>query len=425
MNAKVEVQSIVAKSLENMATSLAKRCVSELCKRHGLNEEEEIENLGLNSVKVLKKAMREESRESWLPFSKKSVSRECCQGLSYNKGLFTQCMKRKEDGEYCKSCSKSKCGTVAERMDAGLYEYKDNKGRKPVRYVKYLEKCGKSVEDAKEEARVKGLEIDEEHLSEGKKEKKEKKVKEVQRGRPKKEKKVESEDVTDLFAKMTLDVVGGTSVTEEGTSVTEEGTSVTEEGTSVTEEGTSVTEEVASVTEEVASVAEEEDDYSSTGTKLSEETKKARKEAKAHKEAKAAEKKEAKLAQQKAEKEAKLVQQKAEKEAKAAQQKAEKEAKAAHQKAEKEAKAAEKEAAKAAKAAKKSEKKVVVEEEEKPKKVSVTRIKIDEVEYLKSGENILYNPETKEAVGLWDPIEKKINELPEEDDEEEEEEYDE
>jgi len=404
MNAKVEVQSIVAKSLENMATSLAKRCVSELCKRHGLNEEEEIENLGLNSVKVLKKAMREESRESWLPFSKKSVSRECCQGLSYNKGLFTQCMKRKEDGEYCKSCSKSKCGTVAERMDAGLYEYKDNKGRKPVRYVKYLEKCGKSVEDAKEEARVKGLEIDEEHLSEGKKEKKEKKVKEVQRGRPKKEKKVESEDVTDLFAKMTLDVVGGTSVTEEGTSVTEE---------------------VASVTEEVASVAEEEDDYSSTGTKLSEETKKARKEAKAHKEAKAAEKKEAKLAQQKAEKEAKLVQQKAEKEAKAAQQKAEKEAKAAHQKAEKEAKAAEKEAAKAAKAAKKSEKKVVVEEEEKPKKVSVTRIKIDEVEYLKSGENILYNPETKEAVGLWDPIEKKINELPEEDDEEEEEEYDE
>ena len=389
MNAKVEVQSIVAKSLENMATSLAKRCVSELCKRHGLNEEEEIENLGLNSVKVLKKAMREESRESWLPFSKKSVSRECCQGLSYNKGLFTQCMKRKEDGEYCKSCSKSKCGTVAERMDAGLYEYKDNKGRKPVRYVKYLEKCGKSVEDAKEEARVKGLEIDEEHLSEGKKEKKEKKVKEVQRGRPKKEKKVESEDVTDLFAKMTLDVVGGTSVTEEGTSVTEEGASVAEEGTSV---------------------AEEEDDYSSTGTKLSEETKKARKEAKA------AEKKEAKLAQQKAEKEAKLVQQKAEKEAKAAQQKAEKEAKAA-----------EKEAAKAAKAAKakKSEKKVVVEEEEKPKKVSVTRIKIDEVEYLKSGENILYNPETKEAVGLWDPIEKKINELPEEDDEEEEEEYDE
>jgi len=398
MNANVEVQSIVAKSLENMATSLAKRCVSELCKRHGLNEEEEIENLGLNSVKVLKKAMREESRESWLPFSKKSVSRECCQGLSYNKGLFTQCMKRKEDGEYCKSCSKSKCGTVAERMDAGLYEYKDNKGRKPVRYVKYLEKCGKSVEDAKEEARVKGLEIDEEHLSEGKKEKKEKKVKDVQRGRPKKEKKVESEDVTDLFAKMTLDVVGGTSVTEEGTSVTEEGTSVTEEGTSV---------------------AEEEDDYSSTGTKLSEETKKARKEAKA------AEKKEAKLVQQKAEKEAKLAQQKAEKEAKAAQQKAEKEAKAAHQKAEKEAKAAEKEAAKAAKAAKKSEKKVVVEEEEKPKKVSVTRIKIDEVEYLKSGENILYNPETKEAVGLWDPIEKKINELPEEDDEEEEEEYDE
>ena len=390
MNANVEIQEIVAKSLENMAKSLAKRCVADMCKRHGLNEEEEIENLGLKDMKVMKKAMREEKVDTWLPFNKQSVNRECCQGLSYNKGLFTQCMKRKEDGDYCKSCSKSKCGTVAERMEASLYEFRDNKGRKPVRYAKYLEKCGKSVEEAKEEARAKGLEIDEEHLSEAKKAKKEKKEKkEQQRGRPKKSK-VESEEVTDLFAKMTLDASGSTSVTEE-----------------------------AVVKEEA--VVEEEDDYSSTGTRLLEEAKKERKQ------------NAEKLAQQKAEKEAKMAQQKAEKEAKLAQQKADKEAAKAAKEAEKEvAKAAKeaekaaKEAAKAAKAPKKSETKVVAAaEEEKPKKVSVTRIKIDEVEYLKSGENILYNPETKEAVGVWDPIEKKISELPEDDEEEEEEEYDE
>jgi hypothetical protein len=50
--------------------------------------------------------------------------------------------------------------------------------------------------------------------------------------------------------------------------------------------------------------------------------------------------------------------------------------------------------------------------------VTVTRITIGGVVYLKSNTNILYKPDTKEEVGLYDPITKKINPLPEEDDEE-------
>ena len=57
-------------------------------------------------------------------------------------------------------------------------------------------------------------------------------------------------------------------------------------------------------------------------------------------------------------------------------------------------------------------------------KVTVSRISIGGVAYLKSSTNILYKPDTKEEVGLYDPINKKIIPLPEEDAEEvKEEEY--
>ena len=60
--------------------------------------------------------------------------------------------------------------------------------------------------------------------------------------------------------------------------------------------------------------------------------------------------------------------------------------------------------------------------EEAPKKTTVTRIQISGKQYLKSSANILYDPSTKEEVGLWNPVTKKIEELPEEEEEEEEEE---
>ena len=57
--------------------------------------------------------------------------------------------------------------------------------------------------------------------------------------------------------------------------------------------------------------------------------------------------------------------------------------------------------------------------------VKVSRIQIAGKSYLKTSNNLLYNPETKEEVGIWDPDTKTIKPLPEEEDEEEqEEEYD-
>jgi hypothetical protein len=106
--------------------------------------------------------------------------------------------------------------------------------------------------------------------------------------------------------------------------------------------------------------------------------------------------------------------------------------------AKKQAKEQEKLALKAAKEQEKKEKKPVNKKSTKPEseetttkvdeapvKVSVKRIKIGEHEYLKSESNILYNPETKEEVGLYDAESNSIKPLPDDDEEElEEDNYD-
>ena len=64
------------------------------------------------------------------------------------------------------------------------------------------------------------------------------------------------------------------------------------------------------------------------------------------------------------------------------------------------------------------------EQKEQPTKVTVSKIQICGKIYLKSSVNILYDPETRQEVGIWDPETKTIKELPEDDDEEEEDSYD-
>lgn len=65
-----------------------------------------------------------------------------------------------------------------------------------------------------------------------------------------------------------------------------------------------------------------------------------------------------------------------------------------------------------------SNEEVVAEVEAPVEKVTVSRITINDIKYLKSSTNILYNPETREEVGLYDPETRTIKPLP--DDEEEE-----
>ena len=376
-----------------------------------------------------------------IPFNKNKVNRELCQGLCYNHGLFTQCQKKQtNDKGLCKGCSKEaeksktgspNCGTIEARLATDLMEYTDAKGRKPIAYVKVLDKLSISIETVKEMASKENIEIDSIHFE----------MAEAKRGRPKTKitKKVEATTVEDLFA------------------------------TLVNEELNDVDSIVETV---VMSASDEEKDKEIADKEAAEKEAKlaADKEAK---EAKLAADKEAKLAADKEakelklkEKEAKLAAEKEAKEAKLAAEKeaklkekeaklAEKEAKLAADKAAKEAKLADKEAPKEKvvkekvqkekvqkekvqkeKVSKKKEETVAAvvadkeaakekKEEENPTKVSVKRITIDGKEYFKTAANILYDPETKEEVGLYDAETNSIKELPDDSDNElEEDEYD-
>ena len=415
-NASITVTELLTKTLENVSRDLASRCIMECASKYGFSGEEAIRALGLERVTLNKKKMqkseksekvlkvkkekKEKKSKIPLPFETANVSDKCCQGLTFNHGLFTQCKKGKmESSTFCNGCQKEadtnsngmpNCGTVSARLACGLYEFKDSKGRSPTNYLKVLAKLKVSTEEAMAEASKLGIELANEHF-----EAPIKKVSEKNRGRPKKAAStVQATNVDDLFAKLTSD-----EVIEEVKEIEEP----------------VVKKKALSDEEKAAKKAALEQEREQK--KLEREQKKA--EEKALKEAQ----RKAEAEQKKLERESKLAQEKAEREQKRA---AEKEAKEAAKKEAKEAakksdkKEDKKEAKKSTKKEAKTEAKVEAKvEEEKPAKVQVSRIQIDGKMYLKSSTNILYDPATKEEVGLYDPISKSIKPLPEEDDEEE------
>ena len=429
-NASIQVTELLMRTLENAAKDLATRCIKECATKYDFNAEDAIQALGLESLSVIRKQMakksvsmrvpkervaKEKKSSIPMPFTSEGVDLTGCQGLAYNRGLFTQCAKKPmENGNYCKGCQSEAdknasgcpdCGTVESRQNSGLYEFKDPKGRKPTHYLKVLEKLKINTEQASAEAEKLQIWIDEAHL------KAPEKSQNKPKGRPKKVvAKVEAENVSDLFAQLIEDKNG---------------------------------EEILEVVEDNAE-EEKKEAKSPKNAKLSEEEKAAKKAAleaeraakKAEREAKAAEekaereaKRKAEVEQKKAEREAKAAEEKAEREAKREAEKAEREAKRQAEKAEREAKreaekANKKSTAKADKAAKaaKADKAEEPAKAEESAKVTVSRTTINGKIYLKSSVNILYDPATKEEVGLWDPESKTIKPLPNEDEDEDEEE---
>jgi hypothetical protein len=112
-----------------------------------------------------------------LPFSGEKVE-NCCEGLRYNDGLYTQCeVLKKGETVYCAVCTKGnlKYGTITDRMNAGIMEYKDPSGKSPVHYSKIMKK----LKITKEEVLLEGIKmkknVSEVHLE----------VQEEKRGRPK------------------------------------------------------------------------------------------------------------------------------------------------------------------------------------------------------------------------------------------------
>jgi len=462
-NANIAVTDLLMKTLENASRDLACRCVAECATRYGFDANEAIKEIGLESLALIRKQMAKKSSGTKakakapkakapkekkepdfpLPFCEELVNPEFCNGLAYNRGLFTQCPKKHmEGGLYCKGCQAEAdsnacgiptCGTVSQRLATGLYEFKDTKGRSPVSYAKLLAKLKLSEDSALEVAGKLNIGIDEAHFVV---QEKPKKSSTGSRGRPKKESvNINANGTVDLFNQM-RDEATVTSAEEVNIS---KKAKLTEEEKEEKRKQLEAQKEEKKKEREVATAQKKE--HKETAKKMASEgntldelvnsgipediAKEAVAEAYVKAQAKAA--KEVKIAQEKAEREAKRL---AEKEKKTEERKKAKEEAAELKKSLKSkltvtppvsapvSKPA------SAPESPKSESESEAETPKPAQKAKCTRIRINGVDYLKTSENVLYNPVTKEPVGTWDSATKKI--LPyEEEEEEEEEEYEE
>jgi len=148
----------------------------------------------------------------------------CCQGLSKNQGLYTQCLiTRMDSSAFCKSCKTSaECnngvpeyGTIVERHKAyteGI-EFKDPSGKSPIPYAKIMKKQNVTQEEVLEEASKLNMIINPIHFEadpvkkSGRPALKKKEEVEVKaKGRPKKAKKVLelAGEEEDLFASLVM-----------------------------------------------------------------------------------------------------------------------------------------------------------------------------------------------------------------------------
>jgi DNA-binding protein HU-beta len=213
------ITNIVSKTIENATLKVVKDLVVQLGSEYNFDSDAAISKfVGDGSVVMVRKSMHrgektkkavvaKSSKKSLMPipFIKSCVNPILCSGLAYNRGLFTQCINEKSDGDsFCFSCqtqadlsvnSLPLCGTVTMRCASELYEFTDSSGRKPVAYSKILSKLGVSVEAASTEASNLGIDISE-HLSYVAP------SKPSSRGRPKKGATIAVADGGDLFSEL-------------------------------------------------------------------------------------------------------------------------------------------------------------------------------------------------------------------------------
>ena len=212
-----DVELSMTKTFEAAAVqsskSFATACVKALAKHYTLDYSEALQTAGLNGdvqVTLPEKKVNSEKSEKRkvpafpLPWCGVANDDWCC-GLRNNHGLYTQCtMLKLPHGEYCLACQnqasknvfgKPNAGCVDDRLAVGNFEYVDPKNEKAVtvRYSVVMEKRGITRKEAEEEVAKFGWTIPEEHFE----------VVEVvkkSQGRPKQDKKVESENPKGLLA---------------------------------------------------------------------------------------------------------------------------------------------------------------------------------------------------------------------------------
>ena len=205
------------------------KCVSLCASKFNFNAEEawlmiESECGVKGVVKSVEKSVEKSVVKSVMPmpYNGENDSGKCS-GLNKNHGLYTQCSSDRKKGEaYCSKCSKQALKNSHGLPDYGHIdkrsrcyeqgeEFVDPSGKKPIAYLKVMNKLKLTEEEVRGEASIQGVTLDPRHFLSKKsgrptKEKVEKKEASVaKKGRPKKSKKVlELAGEEDLFASLVM-----------------------------------------------------------------------------------------------------------------------------------------------------------------------------------------------------------------------------
>ena len=448
----MSIEVLISESMMNATKDVVYKVIEELSAKYKFDSEEAIRSIGLNvkSLKPLKSSKALGKREDKsskskskfaLPYSGE-LDESCCQGLSKNQGLYTQCkVNRMVSGSFCSSCQASaelnngvpEYGTIEARLKAyteGI-EFKDPSGKSPIPYVKIMKKLKVSREEVEEEAGKLNMVINPIHFEtdavkkSGRPAKLEKKKPEGEvkpKGRPKKAKKVLelAGEEEDLFASLVMSANKNDSASEDEDNVDEDADTVIMTESEGEEEAKLAAKLAAEEAAKLAAkLAAEEEAKLAAKLAAEEEAKLAAKlaaEKEAKKEAERLEKETKKKAAED-EKEAKKKAADAKKEAERLEKEAKKKAAEEKKEAERLEKEAKKKAAEDKKPKKEGKKPAssevtsgndAVEEEEEEQDI-VRRFEFEGKKYLKSTKTgIIYNME-QDKIGKWNEAKQRID----------------
>jgi hypothetical protein len=250
-NASILLNESLNTLITNLAMDLAVRSVMECSKKYNFDGQEAVRELGLNSSQlqiettqsdensglppvmsvrrkttpntvILKKSKVAASKPAFpLPYDG-GINSDTCFGLKNNHGLYTQCeLKKITNSDFCKTCAgqssknsngKPDYGTVWERGQVGIMDYRDPNGKGPIHYTKIMKKMGLTQEAVIQEAERFDITIDPIHFVDPEP------TKQVsgKKGRPQKpEKVIEVDECNNLFASLTLNTVEPADIREE------------------------------------------------------------------------------------------------------------------------------------------------------------------------------------------------------------------
>lgn len=458
----IMITEIMERHIKSMCSEYGSYIVKKLSEKYGFDAEEASREVELPSVvkrvdiaprrkdvtekkpKAAAKAEKAPVPSIPLPFCGKAVDGWCL-AIVKNKNLYTQCTNTpSSDDGLCKKCVKLvendgelPFGLITGRLECDTY--KDPKGNSPISYAAVMAKMNITREAAEAEAAKFGLTIPEEQFV----------VAEKSRGRPKNKKDEAAENLDDENSEKNEKKRGRPKKDKPMKATSKVGDDI-----------------IAGLLSQAKANGEIEDDADSTQSSSNSGNDEETSEAETVVEPKAAEKKPKQSAEEKAAaKEASKAAKEAEKSAAKAAKEAEKAAAKAAKEAEKTAKTAAKEAEKHKKATKAAEKKADVptvaavaavadpkpiagdvaetkpstqdeasceeeeysEDEDEEDEKEVEEIKVKKFEhggkkYKRSEpDNILYDWETDEPVGVWNEKTNEIDELPSESEEEDDE----